>query len=178
MFKPISLSIFLSLAAILSADQVVLKNGDTLSGAIVKKDGAKLTIKSEFLGEVSMPWTAVKSIKSDESLTVVLPGGESVSGKIATSGDNLEVATASGNKSAPLAAVDTLRNPAEQRSWERLQRPRLCARLWNRSHRSSYRLPRKVQALRPEFTWPGDYKRRDPSGPRRIYGCTCENVVL
>jgi Protein of unknown function, DUF481 len=128
-FKPISLSIFLSLAAILSADQVVLKNGDTLSGAIVKKDGAKLTIKSEFLGEVSMPWTAVKSIKSDESLTVVLPGGESVSGKIATSGDNLEVATASGNKSAPLAAVDTLRNPAEQRSWERLQRPRLLE-LW------------------------------------------------
>lgn len=114
---------------ILSADQVVLKNGDTLTGAIVKKDGAKLTIKSELLGEVSMPWTAVKSIKSDESLTVVLPGGESVAGKISTAGDSLEVATAGGMKSAPLSAVTSVRNPAEQHSWERLQHPGLLE-LW------------------------------------------------
>jgi len=36
---------------LLSADQVVLKNGDTITGSIVKKDGGKLTLKSEFLGE-------------------------------------------------------------------------------------------------------------------------------
>src|SRR5579863_9813529 len=82
--------LFLSIVPILSADQVVLKNGDTITGAIVKKDGAKLTIKSEFLGEVTMPWSAVKSLTSDEALTVVLPGGESVAGKISTSGDNLQ----------------------------------------------------------------------------------------
>ena len=34
-------------------------NGDTITGSIVKKDGDKLTIKSEFLGEVTMPWKAV-----------------------------------------------------------------------------------------------------------------------
>jgi len=64
------------------ADQVVLKNGDVITGAIVKKDGPKLILKSEFLGEVGMPWSAVQSIRSDENLTVVLPGGEFVSGKI------------------------------------------------------------------------------------------------
>ena len=85
------------------ADQVVLKNGDTITGAIIKKDGAKLTIKSEFLGEVSMPWTAVKSLKSDDNLTVVLPGGEKVLGKVNTSGDNLEVAGAAGTRTLPLA---------------------------------------------------------------------------
>src|ERR1700730_15972523 len=72
---------------VLAADQVVLSNGDTISGVIVKKDDAKLTIKSEFLGEVSMPWTAVKSITSDSELAVGLPGGELVRGRVSTSGD-------------------------------------------------------------------------------------------
>ena len=57
------LLLLLPLAFALHADQVVLKNGDTITGSIVKKDGDKLTIKSEFLGEVSMPWTAVQQWK-------------------------------------------------------------------------------------------------------------------
>src|SRR5580700_6004588 len=88
-----------------AADQVVLKNGDTITGTVVKKDGDKLTLKSDFLGEVTMPWSAVKSLKSDQELNVVLPGGETVKGKISTVGDNLEVAAPGGEKSAPLAAV-------------------------------------------------------------------------
>ena len=108
---------------LLSADQVVLKNGDTITGNVIKKDGAKLTLKSEFLGEVSIPWTAIKSLKSDQELVVVLPGGESVKGKVSTSGDNLAVAAAGGEKSAPLAGVTAVRNDAEQHAWERLQHP-------------------------------------------------------
>jgi putative salt-induced outer membrane protein YdiY len=107
----------------------VLKNGDTITGGIVKKDGAKLTLKSEFLGEVSIPWTAIKSLKSDQDLVVVLPGGETVKGKISTNGDNLEVAA----KSAPLAGITAVRNDAEQHAWERLQHPTLL-QLWNGSY--------------------------------------------
>jgi putative salt-induced outer membrane protein YdiY len=114
----------------LAADQVVLSNGDTITGAIVKKDGGKLTIKSEFLGEVTMPWTAVKSIKSDSDLTVVLPGGEAVKGKVSTSGDALQVAAPGGAKSAPLTAVAAVRDDAEQRVWERQQHPGLLE-LWS-----------------------------------------------
>jgi hypothetical protein len=123
---------FLSIVQILSADQVVLKNGDTISGAIVKKDGGKLTIKSEFLGEVSMPWTAVKSLKSDGNLMVVLPGGDAVLGKVNTAGDKLEVATPAGIRSAPLADVNAVRNAAEQRTFDRLQHPGLLE-LWTGS---------------------------------------------
>lgn len=127
--KFLALILGLGLVPVLFADQVVLKNGDTITGAIVKKDGGKLTIKSEFLGEVSMPWTAVQSVKSDEPVTVVLPGGETVSGKLATAGDNLEVATQAGPKTAPLTTIDSIRNPAEQRTWERLQHPGMLE-LW------------------------------------------------
>ena len=120
----------LSLTSLANADQVILKNGDTLTGSIVKKDGARLTLKSVVLGEVGMPWSAVQSIRSDTGLTVVLPGGESVVGAISTSGANLQVAAAGGAKTAPLASVQSLRNAAEQRSWERLQHPGL-GELWS-----------------------------------------------
>src|SRR5579871_2439037 len=88
--------LFVSFVPAVWADQVVLKNGDTITGSIVKKDGAKLTIKSEFLGEVTMPWSAVKTLTSDAALHVALPTGETVSGKISTSGENLQVTTAEG----------------------------------------------------------------------------------
>lgn len=113
----------LPLASALFADQVILKNGDILTGSIVKKDGGKLTIKSEFLGEVSMPWSAVQSIKSDEPLTVELPGEERVFGKVTTSGETLQVTTTTATRTARLGQVGALRNPAEQRTWERLRTP-------------------------------------------------------
>ena len=119
----------LAMAPVIFADQVVLKNGDVITGSIVKKDGAKLTLKSEFLGEVSMPWSAIKSVKSDQDLTVVLPGGESVLGKINTSGDTLEVVSPAATKSAPLAGVTAVRNAAEEHTYERLQHPSLLE-LW------------------------------------------------
>lgn len=116
--------------ALLSADQVVLKNGDIITGSVIKKDGAKLTLKSEFLGDVTIPWTAIKSLKSDQELVVVLPGGESVKGKVSTAGDNLDVAAAGGEKSAPLAGVTAVRNDAEEKAFERLEHPGFF-QLWN-----------------------------------------------
>ena len=109
--------LFLCLACALQADQVVLKNGDTITGAIIKKDGGKLTIKSEFLGKVSMPWTAVKSIRADEPLTAELPNGQRVKGTVTTKGDVLEVATTSGGQPVPMTTVGALRDPAEELSW-------------------------------------------------------------
>jgi len=106
-----------------AADQVVLKNGDIITGTVIKKDGDKLTLKSEFLGEVTMPWSAVKSLQSDQELNVVMPGGETVKGKLSTAGDNLAVATASGEKTAALTAVTAVRDDAEQHTWERFQHP-------------------------------------------------------
>lgn len=116
-------ALYLLLAPALRADQVLLTNGDIITGSVVKKDGATLTLKSDVLGVVSMPWSAVKSLKSEEKLTVVLPGGETVTGTVATTGDALQVAAGAATRSAPLKEVSVLRNAAEQRAWERLQSP-------------------------------------------------------
>ena len=44
-------------AAPLLADQITLKNGDRVTGTIVKKDGATLTINSAHFGTVTLPGT-------------------------------------------------------------------------------------------------------------------------
>ena len=123
----LALSCFLPL--LLLADQVTLKNGDRVTGQIVKKDGDKLTVKSEIMGEISIPWSAVTSIASGEPLVVVLPGGKPVSGTLSTSEGKLQVATPSGPETAPLADVSAVRNSDEQKQWERLQHPGLLD-LW------------------------------------------------
>src|SRR5436305_2000720 len=50
------------LPALALADQVTLKNGDIVTGAVVRKEGDKLTLKSDFFGEVNILWLAVTSI--------------------------------------------------------------------------------------------------------------------
>ena len=77
-----------------------------------------------------MPWTAVKSVRSDAELNVVLPSGETVKGKISSAGDQLQVAAGPQTKTAPLAAVGAVRNDAEQHTFERLQHPGILE-LWN-----------------------------------------------
>src|SRR3954452_23213790 len=113
-------ALLLALAPLHAADRVILKNGDVLTGNIVKKDGDKLTIKSEFLGDVSMPWTAVRSIRTDEPVTVELPNNERVAGKLVTTGEEFQITTTPTTRNVPLAQVGAIRNPDEQRTWERL----------------------------------------------------------
>ena len=47
------------LSQVLLADQVTLKNGDRLSGNIIKYDGKNLVLKSDLAGEVTIPWANV-----------------------------------------------------------------------------------------------------------------------
>ena len=85
--------IFLYPAA-LFADQIVLKNGDRLTGTIEKSDDKALIIKTEFAGEVTVEWPAVEEINSTQALTVSLSDGKTVVGRVTTSDGNLSVATA------------------------------------------------------------------------------------
>lgn len=114
----------IAFASLSAADQITLKNGDKVSGAVIKKDGDKLTIKNDFMGEVSVPWSAITSVTSDAPLTVVLPGGAQVNGKLSTEGNNLAVqGTTPQPASAPIGQVTAIRNAVEQARYERLLHP-------------------------------------------------------
>jgi putative salt-induced outer membrane protein YdiY len=112
------------------ADQVTLKNGDRLTGTIVKSDAKIMLIKTEFASEVSVQWDAVTSITSTQPLHLGLKDGETVVGTVATSDGKFEVATkTTGEVTAPKDTVVAVRNDEEQEAYDaeiaRLRNPRL-----------------------------------------------------
>jgi small nuclear ribonucleoprotein (snRNP)-like protein len=102
---------------------VVLKNGDRVTGSIVKKDGKTLTIKTDQFGVVTVAWDQVDSVKADKPVNVVLPDGKTVKGTIATADGKVEVATQDAKLSLAPAEVATIRDDAEQSAYERMLRP-------------------------------------------------------
>lgn len=107
------------------ADQIVLKNGDRVTGAIVKKDAKTITIKADQFGVITTAWDQVDSITTDKPINVVLAGGKTVQGTIATTNGQISVA------GQPVAAGDItiIRNADEQHAYDRLLHPGLTE-LW------------------------------------------------
>ena len=122
----LSLCVF---AAAARADQVSLKNGDRLTGTIIKSDEKALLIKTEFAGEVTVKWEAISAIESDHPLHLALKDGQTIVGAVKTEDGKLEVAAKeTGNVSAPVGSVVSIRNDDEQKRFdeeaERLRHPR------------------------------------------------------
>ncbi len=116
------------------ADQITLKNGDRLSGSVLKSDNKTLSMKTELAGTVSVPWDAVVRIESTEPLNVGLPGGQMVSGIVRADNGRIEVQTAdAGTVAASLPSVLFIRSKTEQAVYEleeeRYRNPRLVD-LW------------------------------------------------
>ena len=106
------------------ADQVTLKNGDRLTGAIVKFGADKLVLKSEFAGDVSLEWAAVVSIVSAQPLYVALKNGQIIEGVITTKDEKFEVASSNGPAAAAKPEIIAVRNNAEQAIYMRTLHPR------------------------------------------------------
>lgn len=105
------------------ADQVVLKNGDRVTGSIIKKDSKNITIKTEHFGVVTTSWDQVAAVTAEKPVNVVLPDGRTVQGTLATTDGKVEVATKDTKLSLAPAEVATIRNGDEQKAYERLQKP-------------------------------------------------------
>jgi putative salt-induced outer membrane protein YdiY len=113
------------------ADQVSLKNGDRLTGTIVKSDAKTLLLKSDFAGDVTLQWDAVTSIVSSQTLHLALKDGQTIVGTVTTNDGKFEVATKeTGPVSASKDVIVGVRNDAEQKAYddqiERLRHPHLA----------------------------------------------------
>jgi putative salt-induced outer membrane protein YdiY len=116
---------FLFLAQALLADQVVLTNGDRLTGTITKSDAKTLVMKTEFAGEVTIQWTAVQEINSTQPLYLGLKNGQMVVGAVKTSDGNLEVSAAGKATAVPKQDVSFVRDQDEQTAYEKALHPSL-----------------------------------------------------
>jgi YD repeat-containing protein len=114
----------------LFADQISLKNGDRMTGTIVKSDAKTLVLKTEAAGDVTFQWAAIDSITSEKSLHVGLAGGQMVVGPVATKDGQILVTTATaGVVTAAKDSVQVIRSDSEEAAYdaamERLQHPHL-----------------------------------------------------
>ncbi len=116
------------LVSISFADEVVLKNGNHLTGDIVKLDDNKLVLKTDFADDIHIKWDAVSSFSAKTPLVV-----QTADKKIAVTSlerkDNMIAMNTGTAQPVEIEAanVKTLRSQGEQDSYEASLHPGLMA---------------------------------------------------
>ncbi|MFN0088056.1 MAG: DUF481 domain-containing protein [Blastocatellia bacterium] len=123
--------IVLSAAGLGRADEVKLKNGDRLTGTIVKADGKTLTIRTDYAGAITISAEAIDRIASEQPLYVALDDGKTVLGAVATGEGKYSVEPKDAARvTGETAAIQAIRSQPEQEAYERLRNPGWLD-LWN-----------------------------------------------
>ena len=106
----------------LFADQVSFKNGDRLTGSIVKSDSKGVVINTEIAGVLTVQWPQIQELRSDRQLHVGLADGKTLVGKVITREGKFEIHTeTNATVEAPAGSVVVLRDQTEQLTYEKSQ---------------------------------------------------------
>lgn len=125
-FEIIALVAFFGLSSAVFADQITLKNGDHLTGTIVKSDGKTLVLHTESAGDVTIDFKAITQITTEKDLHVTTSDKKTVVGPVTTSNGNIDVATKTGGTvEVPPANVVLIRDDAEQAAYDKSLHPGL-----------------------------------------------------
>ena len=105
------------------ADQVIMSNGDRLTGKILKKDGDSIIIQTEAAGTVKIKWSAVAQIITDEPLSLTLDDGKIVQGRIESAEEKVKIAVAEEeNLTVEKKNIKAVRTLEEQKKYEAEQK--------------------------------------------------------
>jgi putative salt-induced outer membrane protein len=117
---------FLLSCAVMLADQITLKNGDRLTGTVVKSDGKTLVLHTEFAGDVTIQFASITQITTEQELHVSTSDKKTVVGPVTSNDGKLEVATKTGGTvEVPKESVAVIRNDAEQTAYDESLHPGL-----------------------------------------------------
>ncbi|MBU4010188.1 MAG: hypothetical protein KJ882_05430, partial [Proteobacteria bacterium] len=76
------------------ADEIRLKNGDHITGKIIKLDAEKMTFKTSYAGELSIVFKEITGIRTDAPIDVILSDGTKAKGIVTTGSDgNINIKT-------------------------------------------------------------------------------------
>jgi putative salt-induced outer membrane protein YdiY len=117
------IALFCSCCNALNAAQVTLKNGDRLTGTIVSLSDKKLTVKTDYAGDVTIAWDAVAQFSSDQPMVVTKTDKQVVSGTVNAQDSSVVVATTSGAQTIPQSDVAVIRSQADQAAYEHSLHP-------------------------------------------------------
>jgi len=130
-FELCALIVLVSLASTTFADQITLKNGDRLTGTVVKSDGKVLVLHTDAAGDVTIKFDEITQITTAEELYVSLKDGKTAVGPVTTTDGKIEIATKSGGTvEASKDDVKQIRNDAEQTAYDKTLHPGLMQG-WN-----------------------------------------------
>ena len=112
------------LAAQAWAGEVVLKNGDRLSGRIIRMDKSSVDFETDLLGKLAVPWNAIVRIQSDSPLYVAVTDDRVVLGKVSMRDGRLEIEPKNGDTLE--YAKDAVRARSRAGLPQRHQVPSIC----------------------------------------------------
>ncbi len=69
------------------ADEVILKNGDKITGTVLNKSGSVLEVKTDYAEKVVIKWDAIETLNSSVPMTVTLKDKQELTG-LAGAGQN------------------------------------------------------------------------------------------
>ena len=81
MFVSSMIGIFLLMTGTGMADQINLKNGDRMTGQVIRMQENQLVFKTDYAGEITIAWKEVLSVKTDRPIVVVLKDDTSLEGR-------------------------------------------------------------------------------------------------
>ncbi|HEY6765142.1 MAG TPA: DUF481 domain-containing protein [Candidatus Sulfotelmatobacter sp.] len=118
---------FCLFAGLAFADQIILKNGDRITGTVVKSDDGKtLVLHTDAAGDVTIKFEAIQQITTEKELHVSLKNGKTVVGSVIGGDEKLEVTTKDrGTTEASVGDVTVIRNNDEQAAYEKTLHPGL-----------------------------------------------------
>lgn len=123
--KSLSLVMLFAFSSALFADQVTLKNGDHLTGTVVKSDGKTLVLHTDAAGDVTLQFDQVQEIKTDAQLHVTTKDKKTAVGPVSSSNGKLEIAAKTGSVEVAPGDVTIIRNDAEQEAYDKSLHPGL-----------------------------------------------------
>jgi putative salt-induced outer membrane protein len=129
------------------ADSISLKNGDHLTGTVTQLTGGKLTVHTDYAGDVTIAFDQVSSVKTDKPIVLAqeTKKGKKIDIKkteitaIDRSGDAYTVTTASGTETVAAASLTTVRTPAAEQAFEASLHPGWL-HAWNATANISFAL--------------------------------------
>lgn len=90
-----------------SADTVLLKNGDRLSGEVAVMEKGKLKLKTSYAGVIKIDWAEVDSVDSDSVMKVFRRQAEASDGVVAVKEEDVSSIGGSESSTSEVAAINS-----------------------------------------------------------------------
>ena len=88
-----------------AADRIELTDGSVIMGKLLSADGGKFKVETAFAGKIEIAQNKIRSFTTDEAVNVAVAPGNTVQGRVATSGSGLQVVASSATLNTTAADV-------------------------------------------------------------------------